>query len=135
MPARAISDDDKEPRYKFPVGFQKSAVLYNLHRVSGNERKGSIVVVEGFFDCIRVSQAGFRCVALMGSSMSAEQEQFLVDRFKAVWLLMDGDDSGRAAATECAGRLVRQMFTRVVSLPLGKQPDMLGPEELHKALD
>ena len=44
--------DGTEPRYKFPPGFPKSQVLFNLHRaaVSG-EPTG--IVVEGFFDCLK----------------------------------------------------------------------------------
>lgn len=48
--------DNSEPRYKLPAGFQKSLELYNLHRVGESDR---VVAVEGFFDCIKVHQAGF----------------------------------------------------------------------------
>jgi DNA primase len=56
------------PRYKFPAGFQKLAVLFNYHRASaGGQRQ--VVVVEGFFDCMRVYQAGFpSVVGLMGAA-------------------------------------------------------------------
>lgn len=130
---RAI--DDTEPRYKLPASFQKSAVLYNLHRVSGaEERKGSVVVVEGFFDCVKVTAAGFTCVALMGSSMSGEQEELLIKRFKAVRLLLDGDESGRTAAAECSARLVNHLFTRVVRMHDGMQPDCIAVEEIRHLL-
>src|ERR1019366_7157892 len=61
---RAI--DGTEPKYKFPVGFHKSVELYNLNRISKGEC--AVVVVEVFFDCMTVSQAGYPCVALMGCS-------------------------------------------------------------------
>ena len=51
---RAI--DGSEPRYKFPAGFRKSLELFNLHRVG---REASVVLVEGLFDCMKVSQAGY----------------------------------------------------------------------------
>jgi DNA primase len=50
---RAI--DGSEPRYKFPQGFRKSLELFNLHRVKSELE---VVVVEGFFDCMKVHQAG-----------------------------------------------------------------------------
>ena len=50
------SIDGSEPRYKFPAGFHKSLELFNLHRVRGEV---SVVLVEGFFDCMKVTQAGF----------------------------------------------------------------------------
>ena len=68
------SIDGSEPRYKFPAGFHKSLELFNLHRVKGEV---SVVLVEGFFDCMKVTQAGFPCVALMGSTMSKAQEELL----------------------------------------------------------
>ena len=71
---RAI--DSAEPKYKFPAGFKKSEVLWNLNRVFElPEVQTFAVVVEGFFDCMKVHQAGFQnVVALMGSSMSEAQE-------------------------------------------------------------
>ncbi len=64
--------DGTQPRYKFPAGFPKSRVLFNLHRAAASGEAG-VVVVEGFFDCLKVHQAGFRSVvALMGSALSQE---------------------------------------------------------------
>ena len=75
---RAI--DGSEPRYKFPAGFHKSLELYNLHRVKN--QSPAVVVVEGFFDCMKVSQAGYPCVALMGCSMSKSQEKLLAESLR-----------------------------------------------------
>jgi DNA primase len=44
---RAI--DGSEPKYRFPAGFRKSQVLFNLHRARQTGQQ-SVVVVEGFFD-------------------------------------------------------------------------------------
>src|SRR5580692_7895233 len=68
------SIDGSEPRYKFPAGFHKSLELYNLHRV---REELSVVLVEGFVDCMRVTEAGFPCAALMGSTMSKAQEELI----------------------------------------------------------
>lgn len=122
---RAI--DGTEPRYKLPAGFQKSAVLFNLHRVTAEE----VIVVEGFFDCLKVWQSlNPFVVALMGSSMSEKQEQLLLRQFRRVTLLLDGDEAGRAAADEIAQRLLRRLFVRVVDVPEGNQPDQLSEEQL-----
>jgi len=126
---RAI--DDGEPRYKLPAGFHKSLELYNLHRAIGeSEAAGRVVVVEGFFDCMKVSQAGFPCVALMGSSLSEAQEELLARHFKNAHLVLDGDEAGRRATDECLVRLGRRMWVRAVVPPDGKQPDMLTGEEI-----
>lgn len=130
---RAI--DGTEPRYKFPPGFHKSAELYNLHRAIGesNSRR-RVVVVEGFFDCLRVSAAGFPCVALMGSSMSEAQEKLLAHHFKGACLLLDGDEAGRKATDELLVRLGRRIWVHATTLPDGVQPDGMTVEEIRRAL-
>ena len=45
--------DDSEPRYLFPPGFPKSQVVFNLHRALWESARWALVV-EGFFDCLRV---------------------------------------------------------------------------------
>lgn len=70
-----------------PVGFHKSSVLYNLHRVTAQE----VIVVEGFFDCMKVWQSLHPfVVALMGNSLSEHQERLLIKQFRTVTLLLDG---------------------------------------------
>ena len=129
------SIDGSEPRYKLPGGFHKSLELFNLHRASVGEYAGAVLVVEGFFDCIKVHQAGFSCVALMGSSLSGEQEKLLAANFPAVVLLLDGDEAGRQGTEDCLRRLVGQVFVKAIALPDGKQPDQLTPDELRQVLE
>ena len=76
--------DDGEPRYLFPPGFHKSQVVFNLHRAVGESARCALVV-EGFFDCLRVHQAGYRnVVALLGVSLSEVQEQLLLARLSQI---------------------------------------------------
>jgi DNA primase len=124
------SVDGAKPRYRFPAGFMKSAILFNLHRVSSNE----VVVVEGFFDCLNVWQAGVQnVVALMGSSLSTHQER-LLSRFERIILFLDGDDAGVQATRVIADRLVRSRFVRAVEIAAGRQPDELSSEEIRALL-
>jgi DNA primase len=119
-----------EPKYKFPALFRKSLVLFNLHRAAKHGR--TVIVVEGFFDCFKVHQAGLPCVvALMGSSMSLYQEQLLQRHFREVILLLDGDNAGRTAGTAIARRLVRTLSTRRIELAHGSQPDQLGADQIR----
>ena len=128
------SIDGTEPKYKLPAGFKKSQVLYNLARALEEDSTGVVVLVEGFFDCIKVVLAEHVCVALMGCSLSDEQEAQLVARFRQVVVLLDGDHSGRKAAGEIAGRLAQKLWVRVVDVPDGKQPDELSTQELQELL-
>src|SRR2546425_8383722 len=66
----------------------------------------------------RIHDSGFPCVvALMGCSLSPEQEKLLVDNFDHVRVMLDGDEPGRNASAEIAARLMRKMFVRVVDVP------------------
>ncbi|HEV2174869.1 MAG TPA: toprim domain-containing protein, partial [Nitrospira sp.] len=124
------SIDGSEPRYKFPAGFHKSLELFNLHRVRGEL---SVVLVEGFFDCIKITQAGFPCVALMGSTMSKAQEKLIGEYFGHVIVMLDGDNAGREAAVGIADRLKRVVYqVQLVDLPQGVQPDQLSTGEVHQ---
>jgi len=123
-----------EPRYKFPARFRKSLVLFNLNRASCHGK--AVVVVEGFFDCFRVHQAGLPCVvALMGSSLSQQQEELLQQHFREVTLMLDGDDAGRRASALIAARLVTKLAVRMVEVPHGTQPDQLSPDQIRCLCD
>jgi hypothetical protein len=124
------SVDQTEPRYRFPARFRKSLVLFNLHRAAAESK--SVIVVEIFFDCFNVYQAGLPCVvALMGCSLSIRQEELLCEHFREVVLLLDGDKAGRAAGAAIARRLVSKVSTRLVEVPDGSQPDQLGADQIR----
>lgn len=125
---RAI--DGSEPKYKLPAGFRKSQVLFNLPRALEEDSTGTVILLEGFFDCMKVVQAGHVCVALMGCSLSAEQEEQLALHFKRGVVMLDSDEAGSSAAGEIICRLARRMYVRLVTVPEGKQPDQLSEEEL-----
>jgi len=126
------SIDGSEPRYKFPAGFHKSLELYNVHRV---REEISVVLVEGFFDCMKVMQAGFPCIALMGSTMSNAQEEIIRENFAHVVVMLDGDEAGRGASEGIADRLRSVVYqVDVVTLADEMQPDQLSTDELHRLL-
>jgi DNA primase len=129
---RAI--DDAEPKYKFPAGFHKGLVLYNLNRVLKKNSSGTVVIVEGFFDCMKVSQAGHACVALMGSSLSKRQE-WLIRLFERVILMLDGDDEGHKATADISLRLSQSIWVKTLMLQDGQQPETLSGNELQKLIE
>ena len=129
---RNIGQD--EPRYKFPARFRKSLVLFNLHRAIRHGK--AVVVVEGFFDCFAVHQAGLPCVvALMGCSLSHWQAALLQQHFREVILMLDGDNAGRRASALIAARLVTKLAVRVVEVPSGAQPDQLSADQIRCLCD
>lgn len=132
----AGSDDDLpegEGKYKFPRGFKKSLVLYNLHRVRPVAER--VIVVEGFFGLLAVHQAGHPdVVALMGSALSREHRELLVARFREVVILLDGDEAGVTAAIKVERDLTGRVAVRRAHLPTGAQPDSVSAEELREVL-
>jgi len=121
-----------EEKYKLPPGFKKSLVLYNLHRVKGER---SLVVVEGFFSVMRLHKLGVPAVALMGRSLSQEQEKLLVESgVKALTLMLDGDPPGREAQAGLLQRLARRFSVRAVDLPEGAEPDTVDESVLREVL-
>jgi DNA primase len=130
---RAI-DRAAAPRYRFPSGFQKSHVLFNYHRALEASRN-RLIVVEGFFDCMRVYQAGFPCVvALMGARLSQAQRDLVTDRFSSIVLLLDGDSSGQRATAQIASDLAPALAVTTLQLPAGMQPDQMEANQIRQAL-
>jgi len=130
--------DDSEPKYLFPSrekGFYKSHLLFNLHRVLEISPITEVaIVLEGFFGCFKVMQAGYPGISLLGSSLSKEQEEIICYHFKMVVLMFDGDDAGRTATDDCLQRLGRNLWVKAVSLPDAIQPDQLSSEEIQTML-
>ena len=129
--------DDSEPRYLFPPGFGKSQVVYNLHRAVREVAQpgGDAIVVEGFFDCLRVHQSGYRnVVALLGSSLSERQEELLRQHFQQLVLMLDGDEPGRRASRLLAARLQTKVSLCLAQVPSDRQPDQLSDEEIKRIL-
>jgi DNA primase len=121
---RAVNGE--EPKYRFPAGFRKSQLLFNLDRAI-QTGISNVIVVEGFFDALKVHQAGHPAVvALMGSSFSQRQSELLLSHFASATLMLDGDEPGRRAADVIAQVLRPQVPVNKVELPHGVQPDQLS---------
>jgi hypothetical protein len=126
--------DGREPRYLFPPGFRKSQVVFNLHRaVKSAARQGGVaILVEGFFDCLKVHQAGYgNVVALMGASVSDRQAELLDTYFGELVVMLDGDEVGWRASRVLAARWPAAYMAWV---PAGWQPDQLSSEEIERIL-
>jgi DNA primase len=127
--------DGASPRYRFPAGFQKAQVLFNYHRANATGDY-QVIVVEGFFDCMRVSQAGYPCVvALMGARLSIKQKSLLTDRYHEVILMLDGDPTGRSATAQLASDLAPACRVTELLLDSGVQPDQMTCEQIRQLLN
>jgi len=129
---RAINGE--EPKYRFPAGFHKSQVLFTLNRAK-QDRDRSVIIVEGFFDAVKVYQAGHpNVVALMGSSLSDEQERLLQKHFDHAVLMLDGDEAGQRATAVIRNCLAMKMHVSIITLQPGQQPDQLASKEMNQLL-
>jgi len=125
------------PKYKLPPGFRKSRELFNIDRASKEPTEQPLIIVEGFFDCMKLHQLGHRkTVALMGSTMSAAQEELIrkhTDSNSQVIVILDEDEAGQAGREDIAARLSRFCFVKThVFDEAGMQPETLSEEEVHQ---
>jgi DNA primase len=118
------------PKYKLPTGFRKGQEVFNLDRAIKEPADKPLVIVEGFFDAIKLHQHGCRkVVALMGSTLTAAQEDLIRRNTNAhshVLVMFDEDEAGQAGRADIAARLSRFCF---VKIHVFDQPDM-QPEHL-----
>ena len=121
--------DDGLPKYlnsSDSLIFKKGMTLYGLERA--REASGatqSMIIVEGYFDVIALSQAGIRnVVATLGTALTAEHIQSLQRLVSKIVLLFDADAAGVRAAVRTLDLFQgRDLAVRVVSLPNGEDPD------------
>ena len=120
---------DGEPKYlnspETPV-FSKGKLLYGLNAAKlGARREERMLIVEGYFDVVRLMAAGVEeVVAPLGTALTEAQAALVVRYARNVYLLYDADAPGQKAAFRSADELLRQnAAVFVVSLPDGEDPD------------
>jgi len=127
-----------EPKYKLPPKFQKHLCLYNFHRARELAREKGLVLVEGFFDAMKVWQAGFKnVVALMGTVISDEQEKLLIGSLAPdgkLALMLDPDEAGLRATTEITERLINKLYIKIVDLQGDTEADSLTKDRIKELL-
>ena len=90
-------DADSSIKYLFTntMYFDKSCSFYNIDKYNSIMSKGYVIVIEGFFDSIRLSSIGFEeNLALMGVRLSDYHVRVL-NRIPLKILLGDGDEPGQ----------------------------------------
>ncbi len=106
--------------------FSKGKTLYGLNWAKNDiRREDQVLVVEGYFDVVRLMAAGATTVvAAMGTALTDAQAAALRKLTKNVFLLYDSDKAGLQATFRSGDELLRQgVAVRVVTLPDGEDPD------------
>jgi DNA primase len=135
----------QNPKYLFPgrrefngdiLEFKKSLFLYNGHHVT--EAVDDLIVVEGFPSAWWITQHGFdNVVALMGSSFSKEQLEFILSAVTSkgrIWIMTDGDKAGIRCGNELCKAIASSRLCRFV-YEENRQPTDYGADELNAILN
>jgi DNA primase len=122
--------------------FHKGQLLYNLHNAKQAIRRAErAVVVEGYFDVLRLVEVGTEeVIAPLGTSFTADQAKLLKRYTKNVLLLYDSDAAGLRATFRAADELLQAgLRVAVATLPEGEDPDTVashgGASAIRKLLD
>lgn len=106
--------------------FHKSRVLYGLPNArEGIRDTDTVLVVEGYADCVACHQFGVRnTVATLGTALTELHCNRLKAFARKVVMVYDGDDAGQNAAAKAVAMLIGQSIDlRVLTLPDGTDPD------------
>ncbi len=106
--------------------FAKSRLCYGLsHAREGIRKTDTVVVVEGYTDCIKAHQQGVtNVVGTLGTALTDGHVTLLKRLARKIVLVYDGDDAGIAAAERAVPRFLAQAVDlRVMTLPDGLDPD------------
>ena len=126
--------DDEGPKYinspETPV-YRKGDHLFGLSEAREEIRRArSVVVVEGYTDCLAMHRAGAaNTVAALGTAFTPRQAELLRRYADDVILVFDADAAGQAAALRGMGILLAQgLQVKTAVLPAGNDPDSLLAE-------
>lgn len=121
-----IIDDHLDPtleRYNqrkyYHNSFDKSRVLYNLHRVIPIVRRtGKLLVTEGQLDVIAAYKFGIRnIICTTGTVLNRKHMSILCRYVEELLVIFDNDDAGRKAMEKLQRREYVGLQTRFIILP------------------
>ena len=107
---RRYLSKDADVRYKYPKGMKKSHHLFGAWHVARAKNAKTVVLTEGSIDAMKVWQADWPGLAILGSEVSTEQIQILQTLdVRRVILFFDNDRAG----AECRSRALGYGTKRV----------------------
>src|SRR5215510_8951187 len=106
--------------------YSKSNILYAMHLARNAAQKaGRLVVVEGYFDCLSLHQAGIEnVVASCGTALTAQQVAIMARYVPEVVMNYDPDSAGQNAMRRSIDLLLAKgLRVRILQLADGLDPD------------
>lgn len=130
---RAMRKEDK-PLYVNTadgIAYRKGNVLFGLWEAREViKRTRRVILVEGYFDAMKLIERGYPAVAICGTSLTQAQAEKIARIADSVLLMFDSDKAGQAATARAGEMLAPTMKSvYVASLPEGKDPDELSEYE------
>jgi DNA primase len=122
-------NEEHQPKYLNSAEsaiYKKGELLYGLHAaINPIREKDFVVLVEGYFDLLRLADSGLRnVIASSGTAFTDEQCKLLRRYTKNIYIAYDGDSAGVKAAMRSAQIIERQELNAfIVSLPPEDDPD------------
>ena len=122
--------------------YTKGNELYGLFDTKYTiSKKDHVLICEGYTDFLRLYENGYtNSVASLGTALTDSQISVLSRFTENIYMLYDGDGSGRKAAIRAAGRVLgRGCNVKIIGLPEEHDPDSYirnnGAASMQKMID
>jgi DNA primase len=121
--------EEQQPKYlNSPESeiYKKGLTLYGLYQAIQSIREQDfIILVEGYFDLLRLVEAGQKnVVASSGTALTDQQARLMARYSKNIYIAYDGDGAGIKAAIRNAQIIENQdLSVYIVPMPDGEDPD------------
>lgn len=96
-----------------PEGAKKPRLPFGAHLI---KKRSPVVIVEGPMDAMKVSQAGFPVIAMLGNRMNKEHARMLLDMSSKFIILPDNDEAGNRLLSDTI-RNLNASSVKVARLP------------------
>lgn len=120
--------DNSKPKYlnspETPI-FHKGTNLYGLNFAIKDIKERTLIIVEGYMDCISLYQYGINyAVASLGTALTSSQAKLLKRFVDKIIISYDADAAGQNATLRGLDILKEQgLEVKVLTVPDGKDPD------------
>lgn len=126
-----------EGKLKLAGRFDESSVIYNLYSIRAQEYLLNVVLVGDHISVFRLYRLGIPAIALSSHDLSPEHLALLrsCPYLRAITILLDGNERGRATAIRIAMQLIHYFYVRVVKVPNGCKPHCMEAQVLLSLLE
>lgn len=122
---RSIKKHPKK-KYRFPKGIKTSKALFNIDNIKG----GMVVLAEGPFDTMMLSQWGYNAIAMLGLNMTPYKvRKLILAGVNSIVLAVDSDIAGDDARNRLYEALCQHFKVYSIRLPKGRDIDQLDKYE------